>query len=604
MNQQSQMMHPQPHLHAPPQQYRQQQQQPPPATTTGIVLSNNLVIFLAVAGLCGYTVYTTGNLQHFIYAVSALYVLRLFLRNPEILKQLHAQIQSLQKGQYYHRGLVPVATVSPVPARVSPPPMNHATLAASAPAPGAAHHHTQEMHSAVPVHPQEPLVAPRLDMNFLDQVRPDGYQPLPARLPNIDEFDAPFTPIPSYSSSSYNPAIGSPQGAANHQLQRRIPSRSASRAESRIAAVSGINATPENYPQRNQAPSRSLYDANAGALPSSTNLANLANLTPAAAAAARVAAAVAAMRPDSRMSDFAMPIQNPYGSYSHYDAGTINGQRLAALSEDHQQQQLERPPSVSEIIAAPPSQRSTSAGSTSRVSPRSNTIAVSAPVATTTAVSVKDEFVPKRKHRVPTMSARVGEVFAPGAGIAPPPPLHESPVKFFNSPLVNSPSASSSHQQQQNGYESDSSHASSSSPSSASSGSRRRSPGPGDSTASATSSPNNHVRTESVSSLGLPTYEKHATTIVTLNPKRPGYVNQIQAILKASRTSWLTLPGSVSHEVGHDEASGSVVVVETYETSEAMEEYEKSKQREAMLDRLKTFVDESKTTVVRLPGSS
>ncbi|KAG8768157.1 hypothetical protein FRC15_005279, partial [Serendipita sp. 397] len=354
MNQQSQMMHPQPHLHAPPQhpqQYRQQQPQPP-TTTTGIVLSNNLVIFLAVAGLCGYTVYTTGNLQHFIYAVSALYVLRLFLRNPEILKQLHAQIQSLQ-GQYYHRGLVPVATVSPVPARVSPPPMNHATLAAaSAPAP--------EMHSAVPVHPQEPLVAPRLDMNFLDQVRPDGYQPLPARLPNIDEFDAPFTPIPSYSSSSYNPAIGSPQGANNHQ--RRIPSRSASRAESRIAAVSGIvnNATPENYPQRNQAPSRSLYDANAGALPSSNNLANL---TPAAAAAARVAAAVAAMRPDSRMSDFAMPIQNPYGSYSHYDAGTINGQRLAALSEDahHQQQQLERPPSVSEIIAAPPSQRSASA---------------------------------------------------------------------------------------------------------------------------------------------------------------------------------------------------------------------------------------------------
>ncbi|KAG8811618.1 hypothetical protein FRC19_003694 [Serendipita sp. 401] len=382
MNQQSQMMHPQPHLHAPPQQYRQQQQPQPPATTTGIVLSNNLVIFLAVAGLCGYTVYTTGNLQHFIYAVSALYVLRLFLRNPEILKQLHAQIQSLQ-GQYYHRGLVPVATVSPVPARVSPPPMNHATLAAaSAPAaPAAAHHHTQEMHSAVPVHPQEPLVAPRLDMNFLDQVRPDGYQPLPARLPNIDEFDAPFTPIPSYSSSSYNPAIGSPQGAANHQLQRRIPSRSASRAESRIAAVSGIvnnTATPENYPQRNQAPSRSLYDANAGALPSSTNLANLANLTPAAAAAARVAAAVAAMRPDSRMSDFAMPIQNPYGSYSHYDAGTINGQRLAALSEDaqlhhqhqHEQQQQERPPSVSEIIAAPPSQRSASAGSTSRVSPR------------------------------------------------------------------------------------------------------------------------------------------------------------------------------------------------------------------------------------------
>ncbi|KAG8806622.1 hypothetical protein FRC17_004896 [Serendipita sp. 399] len=597
MNHQHQMQSQQPHLHAPhhphphhqqptlqhPHQQHQQHQQP------HVLVSNNIVVFLAVAGLCGYTVYTTGNLQNFIYAVSALYVIRTFMRNPELVKQLHAQVQALQ-GHYYHRGMVPVATVSPARVSPRPSPLAVANTVAPAPAPAPVVPHPQEI-STVPVHHQPP----RLDTNFLDQVRPDGYQPLPARLPNIDEFEVPFTPIPSYSSSSYHhPAgavagtiIGSSQagGASQRAPTTHVPSRTTSRS-------SGNNPA-ESYPPRNQ-PSRSLYDANINTLP------NLANMTPAAAAAARVAAAVAAMRPDSRMSDFAVPIQNPYGSYSHYDAGTVNGQRMATFPEDQQQQQQQQQqqhPTVSEIIARPPT----------RGSPRANTISVSNP---SSASIAKDEYVPKRKHRVPTMSARVGEVFAPGAGIAPPAPGQVSqlpPVKFFNSPLVNSPSASHSQQQQQQGYESDSSHVSSSPAGSRSHSRQSSSHGPGDAATTTTPSstfPTAHARTESDSSLGLPTYEKHATTIVTLIPKRPGYIPQIQAILKSSRTSWLTLPGSVSHEVGHDDATGSVVIVETYETTEAMEDYEKSKQREDILDRLKTFIDESKTTVVRLPGSS
>lgn len=35
-----------------------------------------------------------------------------------------------------------------------------------------------------------------------------------------------------------------------------------------------------------------------------------------------------------------------------------------------------------------------------------------------------------------------------------------------------------------------------------------------------------------------------------------------------------------------------------------MEDFEKSKERGSILERLNTFIDESKTSIVRLPGSS
>jgi len=74
--------------------------------------------------------------------------------------------------------------------------------------------------------------------------------------------------------------------------------------------------------------------------------------------------------------------------------------------------------------------------------------------------------------------------------------------------------------------------------------------------------------------------------------------------LKAARNSWLSLPGTVSHEVGQDDATGSVIVVETYESSDSMDDFEKSNERDAILARLGSFIDESKTSVVRMPGSS
>jgi len=92
--------------------------------------------------------------------------------------------------------------------------------------------------------------------------------------------------------------------------------------------------------------------------------------------------------------------------------------------------------------------------------------------------------------------------------------------------------------------------------------------------------------------------------ILTLSPKRAGYLPQIQSILKAIRPYWLSLPGSVSHEVGHDFEAGTVVIVEAYESKDDVLTYEQSKEREKMLARLSPFIEESKTTITRLPASS
>jgi len=61
--------------------------------------------------------------------------------------------------------------------------------------------------------------------------------------------------------------------------------------------------------------------------------------------------------------------------------------------------------------------------------------------------------------------------------------------------------------------------------------------------------------------------------IVTLSPKRAGYLPQIQSIIKAVRPYWLSLPGSVSHEVGHDSEAGTVVIVETCTSGSAIDSF-------------------------------
>lgn len=168
-----------------------------------------------------------------------------------------------------------------------------------------------------------------------------------------------------------------------------------------------------------------------------------------------------------------MPTINPFSSYTFYDAGTIGGERVA------QNQQLNE--TLSERIAAPPHRSDTSAtitqenvaptqtvpaktvsqspydagavigqqlarrasrcysGVTGVGLPGAGTLAavVSTPTSPVTstptnAVSMS-EYVPKRKHRQPTVAARVGEVAPPGGGIAPAPVAAPEPAPIERS---------------------------------------------------------------------------------------------------------------------------------------------------------------------------
>jgi hypothetical protein len=175
----------------------------------------------------------------------------------------------------------------------------------------------------------------------------------------------------------------------------------------------------------------------------------------------------------STFSAFAVPTINPFSSYTFYDAGTIGGERVSGET-------------LSERIAAPPQRSDTSAtvtqasetpastqGPAKAVSqspydagaviaqqlarrpsrcytgvtgvglPGAGTGAVVAPSQSantpktpTSAVSMSD-YVPKRKHRQPTVAARVGEVAAPGGGIAPASEITERSA----SPIIQTPRA-------------------------------------------------------------------------------------------------------------------------------------------------------------------
>lgn len=225
------------------------------------------------------------------------------------------------------------------------------------------------------------------------------------------------------------------------------------------------------------------------------------------------------------------PTKNPYGSYSHYDNGTVSGQKVSDEKQINDALATPTGPTGSSLARAP-SQKS------ARFSPDA---------------AAKEEYTFKRKHRMPTISDRVpGMSPLPGAGMvtspthlkalaastspgpfghAPTPaPSHSSrpsissnasltasqlvsfhrqifspkpvqvPVleplaKLLDSPLLQSPS----------GYDSDSSHASSSSGSG--SGHQKQNGRPGE----------GHHRSESTaSSLGVPTYEKHVRIVSRL----------------------------------------------------------------------------------------
>lgn len=409
--------------------------------------SNNVVVFVAALALGGYAVYSVGDLQTVIYAVCGAYVLRLLLQNPEVLSQLQDQLSLLRHQQQRQ----PVAH-SPHSAHPSHPEM---MMPAQAPPPVA----TQQ---------------PRLDLNFMEQT---GYQPLRQqqqhqRAQTMPEYDmnnaSPTTPIPSYTQFHHHapPTI-------------KLPNRSSGSSD---------EFTIHNAATRNRFGSFSQSD-NGTITGDRFNLLSAGDITPRPNMDPRMSVV-------STFSAFPEPVNNPFGSYAHYDAGTIGGERLVQRVDVPAEYTVPVDFNLSERIAAPPLRPSSSS------SVRSNTMPVPAankkpahPLRTDTMV-IKEEYVPKRQHRKPTVAARVGEVAAPGGGIAPPRTSSagsnnssSSPSKRFGSPVADSPQVTSP-----SGYESDSSHASSSSGHSS----------------KHVSSLNGHGRTESTtSSLGLPQYEKH-----------------------------------------------------------------------------------------------
>jgi hypothetical protein len=415
--------------------------------------NNSVVVLVAALGLGAYAVYSVGDLQTVIYAVCGAYVLRLLMQNPDILAQLQDQLSVLHTG----RVIQPVMH-SP---HVEPMP----TLAREQAAP-----------------------QPRLDMNFLEQT---GYQPLrqqqqplqsqhPQRSQTMSEYEitSPKTPIPSYAQFSAPPAIS----------VSRLPPRTDSRTSNHS----------EEYPTHVSTYTQSDH----GTITEDRyNLLSAGQMTPRPGMDPRLSVV-------STFSAFPEPVTNPFSSYSHYDAGTIGGERLVQYAEIPNEFPVPAAFNLSERIAAPPqrpeSSRSLRSDNTPTKKPSYSSYDAGNRSGSTqpsfAPFSLKDEYTPKRQHRKPTVAARVGEVAAPGGGIAPArtssagssSDKHRSP-KGFASPLVDSPQVTSP-----SGYDSDSSHASSSS------GHSSKNVGP----------LNGHGRTESsTSSLGLPTYEKHVSIL-------------------------------------------------------------------------------------------
>lgn len=471
---------------------------------------NNAIIFAAVLGLGVYAVYAVGDLQSVIYAVCGAYAIRLLLRNPDILKQLQSQIRNiglqaqtqlraqpqLRPQPVYTYDGQPIAAVQQDPAYPSYPqqqlPQGYPRL---------------DMNYMEPPQPPAHYASPpaNLETSFLDELMrspqmsfpqyeqpPSRSQPSRATTAAMDDFPVPArNPYGSYSHYDAGTINGERMAAAAAHMPSTASTTSSGRSST--VAVSAAEGFP--IPTRNPYGSYSHYDA--GTIGGE-------RIAPHAQVPVDVASdEKAPTRPDSVMSNpadsFPTPVKNPYGSYSHYDAGTIGGQKIGG-----QQQPV--------MLAPAPTSRAPSANSQ-----KPTTTFAPSPLRSET--SPKEEYTFKRKHRMPTISARVpGMSPLPGAGmitspthlkalgtsysvssdkqvlspVPVPAPVLEPLAKLLDSPLLQSPC----------GYDSDSSHASSSSGSGSAPGNAGEHGRPGE----------GHNRSESsASSLGVPTYEKHVS---------------------------------------------------------------------------------------------
>lgn len=227
---------------------------------------SDLMLAVALAGLGTYAFYTTlGDMQTVIYTVGGAYVLRIFMQNPEIMRQVQARFASLQSGR---------------PLQSIPPPL---------------HFQGQNANS-------NGSALPRIDTSF-NHPSGNGYQPLQATNGGsglYDDFEnsmaTPTTPDPHYAPL---PSNGPPSAASRMQ----------SRPDSRASTVQQRGASPSITIATATPTVRAPPSIGMSVRPGTDVFDPRASTT-------------------STFSAFAIPMTNPFASYQHYDNGTVNGERL------------------------------------------------------------------------------------------------------------------------------------------------------------------------------------------------------------------------------------------------------------------------------------
>ncbi|KIM31276.1 hypothetical protein M408DRAFT_256802 [Serendipita vermifera MAFF 305830] len=445
------------------QQHQQQQQHAPPHLQQMPLARNqrqsDLMLAVALAGLGTYAFYTTlGDMQTVIYTVGSAYVLRILMQNPEIMRQVQARLSSMQTGR-------------PVPA----PLQFHS-------ANGAANNGSS---------------LPRIDTSS-NHPSGNGYQPAQATGGLYDDFEnsmaTPTTPDPNYIPLPSGGAPSAMSRVQQHQQHVRPDSRTSTlqhqqRGPSPSITVATATPTTRAPPSIGMSvrPGTETFDPRASttstfsafAIPMTNPFASYQHYDNGTVNGERLLSPIhendptenfgargpldtrASLVPGSgfdprasivsTFSAFAVPTTNPFASYTFYDAGTIGGERVAPNQQPNETATApveavpsktvsQSPYDAGAVIGQQLARRASRcySGVTGVGLPGAGTLASPAAASPTTpagnGVSMS-EYVPKRKHRQPTVAARVGEVAPPGGGIAPPP----APVERAVTPVLQAP---------------------------------------------------------------------------------------------------------------------------------------------------------------------
>ena len=446
---------------------------------------------------------TLGDMQTVIYTVGSAYVLRILMQNPEIMRQLQARLSSLQNGRplitssaapIHFQGQQPNHHGSALPridtsynhpagngyqplqatnggsglyddfensmATPTTPDLRYAPLpGTAAPAPAASRMPSRPDSRTSTVQQRGP--SPSITVaTATPTVRAPPSIGMNTR-PGADVFDPRASTVSTFSAFAI--PMTNPFASYQHYDNGTV------NGERLLSPIHENDATEQFAASQSHSSSfRFITDLTLSGGPFDTR----ASLVPGSGFDPRASIV-------STFSAFAIPTVNPFSSYTFYDAGTIGGERVAQGQQPNE--------TLSERIAAPPHRSDTSATVTqANVTPAAPAKTVSqspydagavigqqlarrasrcytgvsgvglpgagtlaavtastptspATAATPSSAVSMSEYVPKRKHRQPTVAARVGEVAAPGGGIAPAPEPVAAPFERSSTPVIQAP---------------------------------------------------------------------------------------------------------------------------------------------------------------------